>query len=143
MAAAPALPTFACCCCGEGDVREACELCSGPVCGDCCHVVKGDVLLCLRCTDVLGPCAVCDGPTSAPLEAEEEEEEGGAVATYKPTRGAGTGAPPTYCPNCTDLYCLACTSRAGTTPGHPLCPYCEVPLQPRPDPDEEEEEAEA
>ena len=98
-------------------------------------MVKGDVLLCLRCTDVLGPCAVCDGPTSAPLDVEGE--------------GHGTAAPsrpPVYCFNCADLYCLACASGGGSggggggkRAGHPLCPYCEVPLQPRPDPGEDDD----
>lgn len=113
-----------CACCGDADVREACDLCAGPVCAGCACMLGGDVLLCVRCADVLGPCVLCDGPTQPPMRVDAE----GFVrpdGSLPPARR--------YCPACEDLYCAACA------PGG-ICPCC-APAQalvPRPDPGPEE-----
>jgi hypothetical protein len=118
---------LACVSCGEPDVRQRCELCEGTMCGECYRLVRGDVLLCLGCAEVLGPCSVCDGPTGPPLDLEAVW----AGAVVAPSASApppprqlpqeareGEGGRPARCPACDDLYCADCALPGGR------CPFC-------------------
>jgi len=110
----PTSSAITCACCGSEDIRESCELCAGPVCGDCVDMVADDVLLCLRCAEFLAPCTMCDGPTQPPAEiAEEGTAEGSGDELILSSRPQFN----TFCAGCEGLYCRGCAADG-------RCPMC-------------------
>jgi hypothetical protein len=131
-----------CACCGDVDAEMMeCELCEAKMCTSCYFLVRGDVLLCTHCAELLGPCSECTGPTLPPMVVDED----GAMKL-----DPGAADVERRCPECEELFCGDCAEGGGHDGATPsaakglrltpsaakrsshhtsrLCPHCGVRL---------------